>query len=269
MTFAASTSQRLVPEENRNMQSTQPQLSDDAPPLSAEELERQLRAIGADRYHDKHPYHILMHEGRLTRTQMQAWVLNRFYYQTRIPIKDAAILSNATDPEFRRVWIQRIIDHDGREPGMGGIARWTKLGEVVGLSAATLTSLRHVLPGVRFAVDAYVNFTRARPLLEAVASSLTELFSPDIISKRVAAWRAHYPWIDSQGMAYFEARLSEAPRDAFFALDYVIANARTREAQERVLAALRFKCDVLWSMLDALYVAYVEPGWQQNDVFAE
>jgi pyrroloquinoline-quinone synthase len=249
------------------MQSAHAQISEAAPLLSAEELERQLRAIGAERYHDKHPYHVLMHEGKLTRPQIQAWVLNRFYYQSRIPMKDAAILSNATDPEFRRVWIQRIVDHDGREPGTGGIARWIKLGEMVGLSTPTVTSLRYVLPGVRFAVDAYVNFTRTRPLLEAVASSLTELFSPEIISQRVAAWRAHYPWIDQQGMAYFEARLAEAPRDAYFALDYVIAHARTREEQERVLAALRFKCDVLWSMLDALYLAYVEPGWRQEEEF--
>ncbi|MCI0422692.1 MAG: pyrroloquinoline-quinone synthase PqqC [Acidobacteria bacterium] len=238
-----------------------------AAPLSAEELERQLRAIGAERYHDKHPYHVLMHEGKLTHTQMQAWVLNRFYYQTRIPMKDAAILSNAPDQEFRRVWIQRILDHDGREPGTGGIMRWIKLGEAVGLSALTLASFHHVLPSVRFAVDAYVNFARTRPLLEAVASSLTELFSSDIISRRVAALHAHYPWIDPQGLVYFQARLVEGPRDADFALDFVLTQARTREQQERALAALRFKCDVLWSMLDALYVAYIEPGWRRDEKF--
>lgn len=251
------------------MQRIRSQVSEAAAPLSAEELERQLRVIGAERYHDKHPYQILMHEGKLTRTQIQAWVLNRFYYQSRIPMKDAAILSNAPDQEFRRVWIQRIIDHDGRDPGTGGIARWIKLGEAVGLSASTLTSFCYVLPGVRFAVDAYVNFARTRPLLEAVASSLTELFSANIISRRVAALRAHYPWIDPQGLAYFEARLVEGPRDADFALNYVITQARTREEQEHVLAALRFKCDVLWSLLDALYLAYIEPGWRREEEFTE
>ena len=241
--------------------------SEAATPLSTEELERQLRSIGAERYHDKHPYHILLHEGKLTRTQMQAWVLNRFYYQSRIPMKDAAILSNAPDQELRRVWIQRILDHDGREPGTGGIARWIKLGEAVGLCASAVTSLRHVLPGVRFAVDAYVNFARTRPLLEAVASSLTELFSADIISRRVAALHAHYAWIDPQGLAYFQARLVEGPRDADFALDFVLTQARTREEQERALAALCFKCDVLWSMLDVLYIAYIEPGWRRDEAF--
>jgi pyrroloquinoline-quinone synthase len=250
------------------MQST-PRISHEAAtPLPAEALEHQLRAIGAERYHDKHPYQVLMHEGRLTRPQMQAWVLNRFYYQSRIPMKDAAILSNAPDQEFRRLWIQRVIDHDGREPGTGGIARWIKLGEAVGLSASTLTSFHYVLPGVRFAVDAYVNFARTRPLLEAVASSLTELFSADIISRRVVALRAHYPWIDPHGLAYFQARLVEGPRDADFALNYVLTQARTPEEQERVLAALRFKCDVLWSLLDALYTAYIEPGWRRDEEFA-
>ncbi len=251
------------------MQDAHENRSEAAVPLPTAELERQLRAIGAERYHDKHPYHLLLHEGKLNRTQMQAWVLNRFYYQSRIPMKDAAILSNAPDQQLRRVWIQRILDHDGREPGTGGIARWIRLGEAVGLDASTVSSLRHVLPGVRFAVDAYVNFARTRPLLEAVASSLTELFSADIISRRVAALHAHYPWIDPQGLAYFQARLVEGPRDADFALDFVLTEARTREEQERVLAALRFKCDVLWSMLDVLYVAYVEPGWRRDEVFTE
>lgn len=225
-----------------------------------EELERRLRALGAERYHSRHPFHRLLHAGKLTRGQVQAWALNRYYYQSRIPIKDAALIARAEDPALRREWRRRLVDHDGDEPGEGGIARWLALTDALGLERSYVESLKGVLPATRFAVDAYIRFVRERSLLEAVASSLTELFSPTIISERLAGMLEHYPFVDRNALAYFDARLSQAPRDADFALAYVKREAATRERQQAVLDALAFKCDVLWAQLDALYHAYVEPG---------
>lgn len=228
--------------------------------LTPSELEERLRQIGAARYHNLHPFHKLLHGGRLTRAQVQAWALNRYYYQSRIPMKDAALIARAEDPELRRIWRQRLVDHDGERAGEGGIARWLALTDGLGLDRDYVMSGDGVLPATRFAVDAYVRFVRERSLLEAVASSLTEMFSPSIISERVSGMLANYDFISEKTLAYFNARLSQAPRDADFALDYVKREARTPEQQEAVLAALVFKCDVLWAQLDALYHAYVEPG---------
>ena len=235
--------------------------------LSAEELEAELRSIGAERYHNRHPFHELMRTGRLTRGQIQAWALNRYYYQARIPVKDAHLIARMPDASLRRIWRSRLVDHDGGGDGRGGIERWLKLAEGVGLDRAYVESTAGVLPATRFAVDAYVNFVRERSTLEAVASSLTEMFSPSIISERVEGMLSHYPFITMDTLAYFAPRLSQAPRDADFALHYVKIQAKTREQQEAVLAALRFKCTVLWSMLDALYFAYIEPGFVPPDAF--
>jgi pyrroloquinoline-quinone synthase len=228
--------------------------------LSPDELEAALRQIGAERYHSHHPFHKLLHGGKLTRAQVQAWALNRFYYQSRIPAKDAFLLARLPTPEFRRAWRSRIVDHDGDAPGTGGIARWMKLAEGVGLDPDYVVSTRGLLPGTRFAVDAYVNFVRDRPILEGIASSLTEMFSPGIIAERVAGMLANYSFITEETLAYFTPRLTQAPRDVEFALAYVKEHADTSERQEAVLAALRFKCDVLWAQLDALHFAYVDPG---------
>jgi pyrroloquinoline-quinone synthase len=210
------------------------------------------------RYHDQHPFHIKMNDGRLSRRQIQGWVANRFYYQENIPRKDAAILANCPDREVRRRWIRRIIDHDGTAGGEGGIEAWLRLGEAVGLSRDEVTDGRHLVPGVRFAVDAYVNYARTRPWVEAVASSLTELFAPDLMAERLAAFERCYPWIDPSGLAYFRARLEQAPRDSDHALRVVTERCRTAEEQGRAVAALSFKCDVLWSMIDAIDRAYAE-----------
>ena len=228
-------------------------------PWSKEEFEQQLRAKG-DRYHIYHPYQVAMNSGKLNREQIQGWVYNRFYYQISIPIKDAAILSNCPDREVRREWIQRIIDHDGTKGDEGGIEAWIRLGEAVGLKREEITSLRHVLPGVRFAVDAYVNFARSRPWQEAVTSSLTELFAPEIHKKRLDNWPQHYPWIDMEGYQYFRNRLAQARRDVQFALSFTLNQYTTREQQERALEILQFKLDVLWSMLDAMQINYCEGG---------
>ena len=228
--------------------------------LTPAELEAELRAIGAVRYHHLHPFHRLLHGGKLTRQQVQAWALNRYYYQAMIPIKDAHALSKLATSELRREWRRRIIDHDGDAPGTGGIERWLKLAEGVGLDRAYVQSTRGILPGTRFAVEAYVNFVRDRPILEGIASSLTEMFSPGIIADRVSGMLAGYPFITEDTLAYFTPRLTQAPQDVDFALAYVKAEARTRAEQEAVLAALRFKCDVLWAQLDALYLAYVDPA---------
>ena len=228
--------------------------------LSADELEAALRAIGAERYHNLHPFHRLLHDGKLTRGQVQAWALNRYYYQSRIPAKDAALLARLPTAELRREWRRRLVDHDGNGPGEGGVARWLKLAEGVGLDPASVESTEGILPGTRFAVDAYVHFVAERSILEAIASSLTEMFSPTIIAERVSGMLANYPFVTRDTLAYFTPRLTQAPRDVDFALAYVKEHARTREAQEAALAALRFKCDVLWSQLDALHHAYVEPG---------
>ncbi|HEY8469489.1 MAG TPA: pyrroloquinoline-quinone synthase PqqC [Longimicrobiales bacterium] len=231
----------------------------DSAPWTEEELVEALRAQRA-RYHHLHPFHVRMNAGALTPAEIRRWVANRFYYQKNIPIKDAAILSNCPDPDVRRRWIQRIIDHDGRVAGEGGIESWLRLGEAVGLTREEMWDERHVLPGVRFAVDAYVNFCRSRPWIEAVAASLTELFGPDAIRERLAALEAHYPWIDPAGLEYFRKRLEQAPRDARYALELVVRHCRTREAQERAVQALAFKCDLLWSQLDAIDRGDSRPG---------
>lgn len=231
-----------------------------APLLLPDELKQELLNVGPERYHHKHPFHLLMHEGRLTREQLQTWAVNRYYYQSRIPIKDSIILSRSTDAGFRRAWLKRVLDHDGIGDDPGGIEKWIRLAEATGVSREDVISERHVLPGVRYAVDAYLDLVSERSFLEAVASSLTELFSRDLISLRIGALRQHYPWLES-GLTYFTARLTQAPEDAAFALDYVTRNARMREEQELVIAALRAKCNILWAQLDAIYFACVTPGW--------
>ncbi|HEX2332502.1 MAG TPA: pyrroloquinoline-quinone synthase PqqC [Burkholderiales bacterium] len=225
------------------------------PAWSKREFEEKLRAKGV-RYHIHHPLHIAMNSGRCTKVQVQGWVLNRFYYQVSIPLKDAAILANMPEREHRRRWIQRILDHDGTQGNEGGIEAWLRLGEAVGLAREEVASLRHVLPGVRFAVDAYVNFARRAPWQEAVCASLTELFAPEIHKERLAGWPQHYPWIDPAGYAYFRGRLAEARRDVEHGLEVTLERFRTREEQERALEILQFKLDVLWSMLDAMQLAY-------------
>ena len=234
--------------------------------LSFEELRTQLRAVGEERYHHKHLFHLLMHEGRLSREQLQAWALNRYYYQSMIPIKDAIILSRGTDPEFRRAWRKRVIDHDGDAASEGGIKRWLKLAEATGLEPDQVRAGTGILPATRFAVNEYLNIVRSRSLLEAVASSLTELFSRDLISLRMEKLRQHYPWLTG-GLDYFEARLTQAPEDAHYAVNYVYENAKTRGQQELAIQALRDKCDILWAQLDALYFAYVQPGWPPPGAF--
>lgn len=230
------------------------------------EFVAQFRAIGKERYHHQHPFHLLMHEGKLTRGQLQAWALNRYAYQARIPIKDAAILARSGDPDFRRAWRKRIIDHDGNPGTPGGIEKWLRLVEATGLSREQAIHGEGILPATRFAVDAYVDFVRSRSHLEAVASSLTELFSKDLITLRVDRLCEHYPWLSS-GLDYFQGRMTQAPEDANFALDWTVKHARTREQQEAALDALRFKCDILWAMLDALHFAYVTPGWPPPGAF--
>lgn len=235
--------------------------------LSPDQLEAELRAIGARLYHDKHPFHALLHAGRLDRGQVQAWALNRFEYQRSIPLKDAAILARMEDPALRRIWRQRIVDHDGSAEGEGGIARWLHLTDALGLDRELVSSGRALLPGTRFAVQAYIHFVREKSLLEAIASSLTELFAPGIIGQRVAGMLRHYDFVSRDSLAYFEHRLSEAPRDSDFALDYVKQHADTLEKQALVKDALRFKCGVLWSQLDALHFAYVAPGVAWPEAF--
>jgi pyrroloquinoline-quinone synthase len=210
------------------------------------------------RYHDQHPFHVRMNAGRLSRRQLGGWVANRFYYQASIPRKDAAILANCPEVAVRRRWILRILDHDGIRSGEGGIEAWLRLGEAVGLPREEMLQERHLVPGVRFAVDAYVTFAHTRPWVEAVASSLTELFAPDLMAERLAAFERHYPWINPDGLAYFRARLSQAPRDADHALEVVTEYCRSTDDQARAVAALSFKCDVLWSILDSIDRAYPE-----------
>ncbi len=228
--------------------------------LGPAELEAALRDIGARRYHNLHPFHRLLHGGKLDRDQVRAWALNRYFYQAMIPVKDASLLARMYEPELRRIWRQRIVDHDGEHEGDGGIERWLRLTDGLDLPRDYVISTRGILPATRFAVEAYVHFVRERSLLEAIASSLTEMFSPNIISERVAGMLANYSFISKDTLAYFDKRLSQAPRDADFALDYVKRHATTPELQQAAQAALIFKCDVLWSQLDALYLAYVEPG---------
>lgn len=228
--------------------------------LSPEGLETALRRIGAERYHNLHPFHRLLHDGKCSRGQVQAWALNRYYYQASIPAKDATLLARLPTADLRREWRRRLVDHDGDAPGTGGVARWMKLAEGVGLDRAYVESTDGILATTRFAVDAYVAFVRDRSILEAIASSLTEMFSPTIISERVSGMLANYDWITRDTLAYFTPRLTQAPRDVDFALGYVKEHARTVEQQQQVLAALRFKCDVLWAQLDGLHHAYVTPG---------
>jgi pyrroloquinoline-quinone synthase len=223
--------------------------------MSREAFEASLRGLG-DRYHIYHPFNKRMANGLASQSQIRGWVANRYYYQVCIPIKDAAMLSNCSDREVRREWIQRILDHDGHSGDEGGIEAWIQLGEAVGFSRAEITSLQHVVPGVRFAVDAYVNFARTRPWQETVCASLTEMFAPKIHEQRLANWPQHYPWIDPKGFAYFRNRLSEVRRDVDHGLALTLEYFNTRALQERAREILRFKLDVLWSMLDAIQTAY-------------
>jgi pyrroloquinoline-quinone synthase len=230
--------------------------------LGADEFVETLRREGAARYHDRHPVHVLMHEGKLTQRELQAWVLNRYYYQTRVPIKDAIILSKSEDPAFRRSWIRRIHDHDGERAGEGGLALWLRLAQGVGLDVSEVESCRSVLPGVRFACDAYVTLVREVSLVEAVASSLTEFFSPDLMSKRLEAWERHYTWVDRGMLDYFRGRVSRARTDSAEAIAFVVEHAHTRELQDRCVKALIRKTEILWHLLDCVQAAYVAPREQ-------
>jgi len=234
--------------------------------LPAAEFIARFHAIGEERYHHKHPFHLLMHEGKLTRGQLQAWALNRYYYQSRIPIKDAIILSRTGDADFRRAWRKRIFDHDGDATHPGGIEKWLRLVAATGLTRGQALREDGILPAVRYAVDAYLELVRSRTFLEVVASSLTELFSGKLIALRMDTLRKYYPWL-SGGLDYFEGRLTQAPEDADFALAWVVQHARAREEQELALGALRAKCDILWAQLDALYFSYVSPGWPPPGAF--
>jgi pyrroloquinoline-quinone synthase len=225
------------------------------PAWSRDEFEARLRGLG-DRYHIHHPFNVMLNTGKATREQIRGWVANRFYYQQSIPIKDAAILANCNDRAARKLWVQRILDHDGYGDDPGGIDSWLRLGEAVGLTREHVESLRDVLPGVRFAVDAYVNFARRAPWQEAACSSLTELFAPQIHKQRLANWPEHYPWIDRDGLHYFQSRVSLARRDVEHGLAVTLDYFRTRAEQERALAILTFKLDVLWAMNDAMAAAY-------------
>jgi len=225
----------------------------------AEFIER-LKQEGAWRYHDHHRFHALMHEGRLTKEQLQSWVLNRYYYQTRIPLKDAIIISKSEDPAFRRSWIRRIHDHDGAQEGEGGLELWLRLADGVGLDRARVASCVDVLPGVRFACDNYVLLVQQRSLLEAVASSLTEFFSPDIMTRRVLAWEKHYPWVSPDMLTYFRSRVPRAQADSTEAIAYVVKHADTREKQEACVAALIRKTEILWHLVDCVHTATLEPG---------
>jgi pyrroloquinoline-quinone synthase len=226
-------------------------------PWTREDFEARLRAKEIY-YHINHPYHVEMAAGRLSREQIQGWVANRFYYQIKIPVKDANILANCPDRDTRRLWIQRILDHDGDGQDAGGIEAWTRLGEAVGIDREDLWSQRQVLPGVRFAVDAYVNFARNASWQEAACSSLTEMFAPTIHKQRLAGWPDLYPWIDQEGLAYFRKRVSQASRDVEHGLAITLDHFRTHGLQERALDILQFKLDVLWTMLDAMWLAYVD-----------
>jgi coenzyme PQQ biosynthesis protein C len=237
-------------------------------PLSPDELEARLREIGATRYHRLHPFHKLLHGGKCTKGQVQAWALNRYYYQSMIPVKDASLIARCPDSDTRREWRSRLVDHDGDKKGEGGIARWLRLTDGLQLDRDYVVSLRGLLPATQFAVDAYVHFVRDKTLLEAIASSLTELFSPQIISERIEGMLNNYNFVTSETLAYFSQRPPQAERDSRFALEYVKVNARTAETQHAVLRALEFKCDVLWAMLDALYHAYVAPRHIPPGAFA-
>jgi coenzyme PQQ biosynthesis protein C len=227
--------------------------------LTEDEIEAHLRDIGARRYHRRHPFHHLLHGGKCSKGQVQAWALNRYYYQAMIPIKDANLIARCDDPALRRIWRSRLVDHDGEAEFDGGIARWLKLTDGLGLDRDYVVSLRGLLPVTRFAVEAYVHFTREKTLLEAIASSLTELFSPEIISERLEGMLENYDFVSADTLAYFVKRPPQAARDSEFALSYVRQHAKTPHTQQAVFKALEFKCDVLWAMLDALDYAYVTP----------
>jgi len=227
--------------------------------LTPEALEARLREVGAQRYHNLHPFHRLLHSGKCSKGQVQAWALNRYYYQAMIPLKDGSLIGRCDDPALRREWRKRLEDHDGDDTHPGGIERWLKLTDGLGLDRDDVVSTRLLLPATRFAVQAYVHFVRERSLLEAVASCLTEMFSPQIISERMAGMLANYDYITPATLAYFQKRPPQAQRDATFALDWVTRHARTAEQQQAVIDTLAFKCDVLWCMLDALHHAYVSP----------
>ena len=220
--------------------------------LPADAFIERLRREGASRYHNLHPFNVAMHRGQLSREHLQRWVLHRYYYQTRIPIKDALILAKSENPAFRRAWMRRIADHDGTKEGEGGLAEWLVLARAVGLDEEEVRSLRRVLPAVRYACDSYVELVRERSLVEAVASSLTEHFAPDIMRTRVAAWEQHYPWVDQAALAYFRTRVPRATRDAEEALAFVVEHATTAPQKDACVRALVDKCRVLWSMLDAV-----------------
>jgi pyrroloquinoline-quinone synthase len=228
--------------------------------MSPDHLEAAIRAVGAERYHDKHPFHRLLHGGKLDKGQVQAWALNRFCYQSAVPRKDAALMSRAHDRDLRREWIHRMLDHDGSGGEEGGIERWLVLTDALGLDRAYVVSMQGALPATRFAVEAYVTFVRERTLLEAVASSLTELFAPSIHRERISGMLEGYDFIDQRAMQYFRRRLDQANRDADFALAYVKDHATTPEQQAAAVDAVRFKCNVLWAQLDALHHAYATPG---------
>lgn len=241
--------------------------------LGPDDLEAALRSIGASRYHNLHRFHRRLHSGGCSRDEVRAWALNRYYYQCMIPVKDAVILSRMEEPADRRAWRQRIVDHDGMQEGEGGIAKWLRLTDSLGFPRSYVTTTAGLLPATRFAVDAYVNFCRSRSLLEAVASSLTELFSPNIIGERVAGMLASYDFVSQETLAYFTARPVQAKRDSDFALAFVKTHARTPAEQKAALDALSFKCDVLWAQLDALWSGYVDgalpPGaWQPGESVA-
>jgi pyrroloquinoline-quinone synthase len=237
-------------------------LTNDTVAWPRDEFERRLREQG-HAYHIHHPFNVMLNEGHASVEQIRGWVANRFCYQVAIPVKDAAVLSNCDDRNVRREWIQRILDHDGYDINgvrdEGGIEAWIRLGVAVGLTREEITDLRHVTPGVRFAVEAYVNFARTRPWQESVCASLTELFAPAIHKQRLATWPEHYPWIDANGLMYFRNRVTQARRDVEHGLSITLDHFRTRQQQEQALGILNFKLDVLWQMNDAMAARYGLP----------
>jgi pyrroloquinoline-quinone synthase len=246
--------------ERRSVTKARETRTANAPMWGRDEFEAAIRAVGAERYHDKHPFHKLLHGGKLNKGQVQAWALNRYCYQSAVPRKDAALISRVSDRELRREWVHRVLDHDGFGDEEGGIERWLVLTDGLGLDRDYVQSMTGALPATRFAVEAYVTFVREQPLTVAVASSLTELFAPKIHKERISGMLENYDFINESVMAYFKRRLVQAPRDSEFALEYVLDNARNRDEQEACVDAVRFKCNVLWVQLDALHHAYFEPG---------
>lgn len=230
------------------------------PALDPETFVQRLRDRGVARYHHRHRFHLRMHEGTLTRRELQSWVINRYYYQSRIPIKDAYILTKSDDPAFRRLWLRRIVDQDGHSEEDGGLGQWQRLGEALGVPCAEIVSFEGVHPGVRFACDAYVSLVRDATLVEAVASSLTEIFAPDLMSERIVAFETHYSWVDSGALEYFRGRVHRATRDSQEALAFVVEHAATRAEQERCIAALVRKTEILWHLLDCVDAASVGEG---------